>query len=110
MAGEDRGHLLLWRDPGDGAGVHELGIRWTNASLNGLCKNYAGQGAMLNYTLGWNWYLNNNTRIMLNYIHADLDQEAVDEVTSQSPGTTTAGITNNGATVRAVGARFQVNW
>ena len=93
-----------------GAGVHELGIRWTNASLNGLCENYAGQGAMLNYTLGWNWYLNNNTRIMLNYIHADLDQEAVDEVTSQSPGTTTAGITNNGATVRAVGARFQVNW
>ena len=100
-----------------GSGVIEVGIRRDNSSLNGLCSTYAGQGAMRSTTLGLNWSLNNNNRIMLNYIMADLDNEAVDEVTSLAPGDSGNGalsnITNtNGETsrVNVIGLRFQANW
>ena len=51
-----------------GSGVIEAGVRWDNSSLNGLCSGYAGQGAMKSTTLGINWQLTNNNRILFNYI------------------------------------------
>ena len=64
-----------------GSGVVEVGIRRDNSSLNGLCSGYAGQGAMRSTTLGINWQLTNNNRILFNYLMVDLDNEAVDEIT-----------------------------
>ena len=100
-----------------GPGVVEVGVRWDNSSLNGLCSGYAGQGAMRSTTLGLNWQLTNNNRILFNYIMADLDNEAVDEITSLAPGDSGNGalsnITNtNGETsrVNVLGFRFQSNW
>ena len=100
-----------------GSGVVEAGIRWDNSSLNGLCSGYAGQGAMRSTTLGLNWQLTNNNRILFNYIMADLDNEAVDEITSLAPGDSGNGalsnITNTDgetARVNVIGMRFQANW
>ena len=99
-----------------GSGLVELGIRQSNSSLNGLCDGYDGQGRMSNTTFGLNWQLTNNNRIMFNYILADLDGEAVDEVSSLKQGDTANGIpgltSEDGAThtVRALGIRFQTNW
>ena len=51
---------------------------------------------------------------MVNYIFAKLDAEAVDEVTSLSPGASFNGtLTNsygNDNQVKALGIRFQTNW
>ena len=100
-----------------GLGVVEVGIRMDNSSLNGLCSGYAGQGAMRSTTLGVNWQLTNNNRILFNYLMVDLDNEAVDEITSLAPGDSGNGALSNitntdGETsrVNAIGIRFQSNW
>ena len=96
-----------------GMGVIELGFRHNRSSLNDICTGYGSQGAMYSNTFGLNWQLNNSNRIMFNYIIADLDAEAVDEITSLSPGSSALGITNTeGAMseVRALGIRFQTNF
>ncbi len=97
-----------------GMGVHEFGVRFSNSSLNDLCPGYGSQGSMRNTTFGYNWQLTNNNRIMVNYIIAKLDAEAVDEVTSLSPGASFNGtLTNsygNENQVKALGIRFQTNW
>ena len=95
-------------------GVHEFGVRFSNSSLNDLCPGYGSQGSLRNTTLGYNWQLTNNNRSMVNYIIAKLDAEAVDEVTSLSPGASFNGtLTNsygNENQVKALGIRFQTNW
>ncbi|MDA9708368.1 OprO/OprP family phosphate-selective porin [Alphaproteobacteria bacterium] len=96
-----------------GMGVIELGFRHNRSSLNDICTGYGSQGAMYSNTFGLNWQLNNSNRIMFNYLMVDLDAEAVDEITSLSPGSTALGITNTeGAMseVRAIGIRFQTNF
>jgi len=96
-----------------GPGVHEFGFRYDNSSLNDLCNGYGSQGSMRSTTLGWNWQLNNNNRIMVNYITANLDAEAVDEITSLAPGANFGSLTNsygNENKVKALGIRFQTNW
>ena len=95
-------------------GVIELGFRHNRSSLNDICTGYGSQGAMYSNTFGLNWQLNNSNRIMFNYIIADLDAEAVDEITSLSPGASFNGtLTNsygNDNQVKALGIRFQTNW
>ncbi len=97
-----------------GMGVHEFGVRFDNSSLNDLCPGYGSQGSMKTTTLGWNWQLTNNNRIMFNYIMAKLDAEAVDEITSLAPGASFNGtLTNsygNENKVNVFGIRFQNNW
>jgi phosphate-selective porin OprO/OprP len=56
---------------GKGIGAIELTARYSHLDLN----DEAIRGGKLDdITLGINWYLNPNTRIMLNYVHADVDQ------------------------------------
>ena len=55
---------------GAGSGALEIAARLSNVDLSD--KAVAG-GELDDVTLGVNWYLNPNTRIMANYVAADLD-------------------------------------
>ena len=56
-----------------GSGAWELGARVSQLDLNDTDITSALRGRQTNFTLGTNWYLNPNTRIMLNWVHADVD-------------------------------------
>ncbi len=53
-----------------GSGAVELALRFSRLDLND--GGVAG-GELWDVTAGVNWYLNPNTRVMLNYVHAELD-------------------------------------
>ncbi len=55
---------------GGGFGAWELALRYSYLNLN---DELADGGILADVTAGVNWYLNPNTRIMFNYIYADLD-------------------------------------
>ncbi len=54
--------------PGFGPGAIELAVRYSN--VDSIDKDYDG-GQMDHFTAGLNWYLNRETRIMVNYIYLD---------------------------------------
>ena len=54
-----------------GNGGWELAARISGIDLD---DGQARGGKMNNYTIGLNWYLNNNTRLMFNYIYSDLQR------------------------------------
>lgn len=58
---------------GEGWGAWELAARYSKLDLN---DGATLGGKMENYTLGVNWYLNQYTRLMLNYIDTDTDDNA----------------------------------
>ena len=101
-----------------GTGVHEIALRRDQLSLNDLADSGSSgttinEGTQKTWTLGYNWYLNNNNRVMVNYIHVDVDCEAVNNVTSAACGETAGGITNDAnsyTTIKALGIRFQTKW
>jgi phosphate-selective porin OprO/OprP len=57
---------------GFGTGAWELLFRYSGVDLDD--KEISG-GELNDFTLGLNWYLNPNTRIMVNYVRADLEQD-----------------------------------
>ncbi|MFO7861241.1 MAG: porin [Desulfosalsimonas sp.] len=60
-----------------GAGAWEVGVRYSNLDLN---DEAIEGGELSNLTLGVNWHLNPNVRMMLNYVYADLeDRENVED-------------------------------
>ncbi len=63
-------------DLGNGIGAIELTARYSELDLND--ETIQG-GRLADTTLGVNWYLNPNTRIMFNYVHADADIEETDD-------------------------------
>lgn len=55
---------------GDGMGAWEIAGRWSQLDANdGLLRG----GQMRTYTVGLNWYLNPNTRVMFNWVNAKLN-------------------------------------
>lgn len=73
-----------------GLGALELAVRVSNADLND--GDYAG-GTLDAVTVGANWYVQNNTRVMLNWVRTDGDVEGGSK-----------GVT------QAIQARFQVDF
>ena len=62
----------------DGWGALEAALRLSYVDLNS--RNIQG-GTEIDFTAGFNWYLNGNTRIMFNYVHAyvmDRDEPPID--------------------------------
>ena len=55
---------------GKGLGAIELAARYSELDLSD--SDIEG-GRLNDVTLGLNWYLNPNTRVMLNYVHAEVD-------------------------------------
>lgn len=65
---------------GKGKGAWELALRYSKFDASGIDVKDAGRGSRTQgtpeadaWTIGLNWYLNNNLRFMLNYIHTDYD-------------------------------------
>lgn len=56
-----------------GMGAWEIAARYSMLDLN---DGTVTGGKMDSYTIGVNWYLNKNTRLMLNYIDTDTDANA----------------------------------
>ena len=54
---------------GNGTGAIELTARYSKLNLN---DDYRG-GRIDNITIGINWYINPNMRVMLNYVYSDLN-------------------------------------
>lgn len=55
---------------GGGAGAWEIALRYSYLNLN---DELADGGILSDVTAGLNWYLNPNTRVMFNYVNANLD-------------------------------------
>lgn len=56
----------------NGWGAWEIALRYSHLDLN---DGGIRGGELGGYTVGLNWYLNPNVRVMFNYIHSDLDKE-----------------------------------
>lgn len=54
-----------------GCGAWELAARYSNINLN---EQIVQGGELNSVTIGLNWYLNPNTRVMFNYIYANRDR------------------------------------
>ncbi|MBE7559910.1 porin [bacterium] len=53
-----------------GLGAWELAVRWSTLDLS---DELLSGGELSDVTVGLNWYLNPNSRIMWNWVHGDLD-------------------------------------
>ncbi len=62
-----------------GIGAWEAVLRWSNLDFSDLAPNQE----IDTWTIGVNWYLNKNIRAMLNYSHAELDDDKVDVIATR---------------------------
>jgi phosphate-selective porin OprO and OprP len=95
-------------------GAVEFGARYSiielNDNLTGGTASAASSTAIAGgkqqvFTLGANWYVNNNIRFMLDYLHGKIDKpESTAGIAGVPPGT------NIGATFDAIALRTQVAW
>ncbi len=94
-----------------GLGAWELAARVSYVGLNdnfvtgqtlATAPSAVAGGDQLNYPAGINWYVNNNMRFMLNYVHSNIRKTSI-----AAGGSLGKDI---GATVDAVGARAQVQF
>jgi phosphate-selective porin OprO/OprP len=87
-----------------GWGAWEVAVRWSHIKLNshdtpGVAQTTTGGvfgGRANGLAVGVNWYVNNNIRFMLNYIHDDVNKLAA------------TGVTGAGARIDAIAARTQI--
>jgi len=75
LTGESRPYSVAygsfrWIQPKRTLGALELALRWSQLDLN---DDEIRGGDEKNYTVGVNWYLNQNIRFMFNAIFADID-------------------------------------
>lgn len=61
---------------GNGWGAFELGARYSHVDLNDASAGITG-GEMDNYTVGLNWYPEDNLKFQVNYIKVETDSQAV---------------------------------
>ena len=64
-------------------GAFEVAARFSYLDLN---DEFVRGGELWNVTAGINWYLYPNTRILLNYVHSDVDDRTVILTDSTTPG------------------------
>jgi phosphate-selective porin OprO/OprP len=83
----------FWGEACSGPGAWQLAARVSSIDLN---DPGAPGGEMMTYTLGVNWHLNANTRIMLNAVYADVDA--------------TRGAVPVNESFLAFQMRFQIDW
>ena len=87
-----------------GWGAWEVAVRWSHIDLNshdtpGVAQTTSGGvfgGRANGLVLGVNWYVNNNIRFMLDYIHDDVNKLAAN------------GVTPAGARIDAIAMRTQI--
>lgn len=99
-------------DPSSGAwGAFELAARWSMLDLNSEENTFQGArfvgargGEEINTTLGLNWYWNPYFRLMLNWVHADIDRHGA------PPSAVNLTGTNLDATADLVALRVQQEW
>jgi phosphate-selective porin OprO/OprP len=84
---------------GGGWGAWEIAGRVSTMNLNDQLATAAGiaGGRQTIYTAALNWYVNNNVRFMLDYLHGDISKQA----------SATSGV-NTGSSFNAVAMRTQV--
>lgn len=64
-----------FRQDGNGIGAVELGVRYQ--FVDTIDQEILG-GELTEVTVGLNWYLNPNTRVMVNYVNSSVDNSGVD--------------------------------
>ncbi|WP_426442263.1 OprO/OprP family phosphate-selective porin [Bradyrhizobium genosp. P] len=86
---------------GGGWGAWEIAGRFSQMNLNDQLATAAGvAGGRQNvYTLALNWYVNNNVRFMLDYLHGDISKQA-----------SAVSALNAGSRFDAIAMRTQVAW
>ncbi|MFT3728187.1 MAG: porin [Terricaulis sp.] len=95
----------------DSWGAFELAARWSTLDLNSEENTFHGTtfvgvrgGEETNTTLGLNWYWNPYFRMMLNWVHADVDRRGAPASVVNPLGS------NLGATADLVALRVQQEW
>ena len=90
-----------------GWGAWELAVRYDSLDLNDGGVNLGEQNALV---AGINWYLNDHVRLMVNYIHADVD--APSELAFLMPTGESALVagTPTDNDIHSIGVRAQIDW
>jgi phosphate-selective porin OprO and OprP len=89
---------------GGGWGAWELAFRYSDIDLDdhvvpGMAAAVTGGvfgGRQRSYVTGLNWYVNRNVRLMLNYVHADIEKLSA------------TSTTRIGTSIDAIAARTQI--
>lgn len=58
-----------------GSGAHQLALRYSNLDLD----DGPGTVTLDGITLGYNWYLNPNAAVKVNYVHSEVDDGSIDD-------------------------------